>query len=337
MPQKTACLNALATWFRENCRQMPWRDNPTPYKVWISEIMLQQTTVATVMGYFQRFLEAFPTLSDLAAADEQEVLHLWAGLGYYSRARNILSSAKKIKSEENFPKSVEDLLQLPGIGPYTAGAIASIAYNQPVSLVDTNVERVLGRLNARKRGEGFQKVILNDANELIEQAFALKIAPSVWNQALMELGALVCSPNLPKCSLCPVQQWCKGNISPDIYPGDKPKVVLNMVEESVIVEGNAEKVVLAQNIGRRRTGLWDFPLGTIEKEAFSFRYRISNDSVLRHVGLKIDQERPLLENEKRFLWDELPPLTSPAKKILYRHKVIINKVFKSLDKMGGLL
>ncbi|MGL5720863.1 MAG: A/G-specific adenine glycosylase [Brevinema sp.] len=337
MPTQTACLTALATWFEQNQREMPWRNNPTPYRVWISEIMLQQTTVATVKGYFDRFMQAFPTLADLARADEQEVLHLWAGLGYYSRARNLLETAKKIQSEQNFPTHVDELLKLKGVGAYTAGAIASIAYNQPVSLIDTNVERVLGRLLARKRGEGFQKIILNDATQLVENAFQQKIAPSVWNQALMELGALICSPTKPNCSACPIETWCQGKKNPEIYPGDKLKPPLNMVEESIIVECNAKSVILAQNKGRRRTGLWDFPLGTVENMLASMRYRISNDSVLRHIGLKNDEGRPLLENEKRFLWDDLPPLTSPAKKILYRHNDAINKVFKSLDKRDGLL
>lgn len=306
---------------------MPWRSNPTPYRVWLSEMMLQQTTVATVTSYFNRFIDAYPRLSDLAKADEQSVLSLWAGLGYYSRARNLLAAAKSIAHDENFPSTYESLLALKGVGVYTAGAVASIAYGLPVPLADTNVERVLGRYFALKRGQGFEKTIFAEADALVKEAHAQGIDAGLWNQALMEIGSLLCTPKGANCAACPLQSACAahGEGSPLSYPGDKPKPPINNISETVTLRAYGGLLLLAQNKGRRRRGLWDLPLETEGEKLGLISYRISNDRVQRHIFLSTEP-RPLKENENLFtIGQNLPPLCSPALKIIKKYDDIINK------------
>ncbi|MDC3418200.1 A/G-specific adenine glycosylase [Aquibacillus salsiterrae] len=199
----------LIDWFEKNKRELPWRENKDPYKIWVSEIMLQQTKVDTVIPYFHHFIEKFPTIKDLAAADEQEVLKAWEGLGYYSRARNLQSAVKEVALEYNskVPDHVDALSSLKGVGPYTRGAILSIAYDKPEPAVDGNVMRVMSR-------------VLNIAEDIAKQrtrkvfednirAIIPADNPSSFNQGLMELGALICTPKAPACMLCPVQKHCQ--------------------------------------------------------------------------------------------------------------------------------
>lgn len=207
-PEPTTVREALAGWYHLRRRRLPWRDDPEPYRVWVSEIMLQQTQVATVIPYFDRFVSAFPSVAALAEADEADVLALWAGLGYYRRCRNLHAAAKAMvdRHEGRVPDTVEALLDLPGVGRYTAGAIASIAFGRPAALLDGNVSRVLSRLY------GLELEVNTSAGtrRLWELAEALldREDPSAHNQALMELGALVCSPKSPACHECPVQSEC---------------------------------------------------------------------------------------------------------------------------------
>src|SRR5271155_1021330 len=192
----------LLSWFDQHKRDLPWRRDRDPYRVWLSEIMLQQTRVAAVIDHYQRFLQRFPTVEKLASAREASVLAAWSGLGYYRRARMLHAAAKKIVKEHRgeFPGNAEDLRALPGIGRYTAAAIASIAFGQPVAVVDGNVERVLQRVQGRKlAGEELWCA----AGQLLNRK-----RPGDFNQAMMELGATVCSPRLPQCLLCPVSDLC---------------------------------------------------------------------------------------------------------------------------------
>ena len=200
----------LLSWFRQFQRDLPWRCTRGPYCVWLSEIMLQQTRVAAVIPYYERFLERFPNLHALAAAPEKEVLRYWSGLGYYSRARNLHTAAQKIVAEHGgaFPSRLEDVLALPGIGNYTAAAILSITFGQKEAVLDGNVARVLARLGAVRgdvresaRWRGLQKCA---------DAYLEPKSPGDWNQAMMELGATLCSPKSPQCLLCPVVQFCEG-------------------------------------------------------------------------------------------------------------------------------
>ncbi|UPT75183.1 MAG: A/G-specific adenine glycosylase [Elusimicrobiota bacterium] len=199
---------ALLSWYRASKRDLPWRKNADPYRVWISEIMLQQTTVAAVTPKYEAFLRRFPTLAALAAADEDEVLAAWAGLGYYSRARNLLRAARAVVAEHGgrFPSEEDAVLALPGIGRYTAGAIRSIAFGEPAPLVDGNVIRVFSRLfglKGRAKDPAFAKTLWPLAERLVDRA-----SPGDWNQALMELGATVCTPESPSCGACPVAKSC---------------------------------------------------------------------------------------------------------------------------------
>ena len=200
--------DTLLKWFDANRRDLPWRHNPTPYEVWLSEVILQQTRVSQGMDYYLRFIERWPTVVDLAEASEEEVLKMWQGLGYYSRARNLHHCAQQVTSEHKgqFPPDYEKLKQLKGIGDYTAAAIASIAFNLPHAVVDGNVYRVLARLydidTPININEG-QKLFAQLAEDLLNRK-----QPGLHNQALMEFGALHCTPKNPNCLLCPLQAQC---------------------------------------------------------------------------------------------------------------------------------
>jgi A/G-specific adenine glycosylase len=192
----------LLAWYKQHARKLPWREDHDPYRVWVSEIMLQQTRVAAVLEHYRRFLNKFPTVRKLAAARESSVLAAWSGLGYYRRARMLHAAAKLVVKEYRgkFPRDSEGLRHLPGIGRYTAAAIASIAYDEPIAVVDGNVERVLERMSG-KRLSGEQT--WNTANHLLDQD-----RPGDFNQAMMELGATLCLPRQPQCLLCPVSGFC---------------------------------------------------------------------------------------------------------------------------------
>jgi A/G-specific adenine glycosylase len=190
-------------WYFTEKRNLPWRVAPTPYRIWISEIMLQQTQVKTVIPYYERFLQEFPDLPTLAEADEEEVLRLWAGLGYYHRARNLLKTARLVHAKYGkFPEEFAVIRTLPGIGEYTAGAICSIALHQPYPAVDGNVKRILTRLDAI-RGKVSEDFFRKRAYALLSDGDAAS-----FNQALMDLGALVCTPRQPQCGLCPIAEFC---------------------------------------------------------------------------------------------------------------------------------
>src|SRR5437867_2664067 len=196
-------LDALVVWFQENQRPLPWRASYDPYHVWVSEVMLQQTQVETALPYYERFVSELPNVHSLAAADEQHVLTLWAGLGYYSRARNLMAAAKIVEHDYDgvVPDDYARLIALPGIGQYMAGAILSIAFNKPYPIVDGNVRRVLSRIYGWTDDD--PKLLWDRAARLVQQA-----EPRMINQAIMELGAKVCSFKSPRCLICPVQAFC---------------------------------------------------------------------------------------------------------------------------------
>lgn len=207
-------VQPLLEWYQKCARVLPWRSDPTPYHVWISEIMLQQTRVEAVKEYYQRFLKELPTIQHLAEVPEQQLLKLWEGLGYYNRAKNLQKAAKQIVTEYQgkLPPDYQKLQKLPGIGRYTAGAIGSIAFGLPVAAVDGNVLRVLSRLLASKDNISKNETKLKYENLLSGVLVEMKRAyhPGAFTQALMELGAMVCVPNgAPKCLLCPLQQLCQ--------------------------------------------------------------------------------------------------------------------------------
>lgn len=257
---KTA-VKKLAHWFERQKRVLPWRENPEIYRVWISEVMLQQTQVATVVPYFERFISRFPNVEALALAPQDEVMKYWAGLGYYSRARNLHHAAQRIHVQGSFPCSVEAWLELPGIGRYTAGAIVSIALNQPVPILDGNVERVLSRV--MRWGRDKKEALWGVSEDWVIEGAHQKIEPRVLNQALMELGATICTPRSPACLLCPLQEICQACNQGDQqnFPqAKKKKEWLDVNESTHLLFDRDGKVFLEKRVaGEWRAGLWDLP------------------------------------------------------------------------------
>lgn len=260
-------VSPLLQWYDSHARILPWRDQPEPYAVWISEIMLQQTRVEAVKPYFDRWMKSFPDLPSLADADEAEVLKLWEGLGYYSRVRNIHKTARLVMENHDgsLPSSIAGLLSLPGIGEYTAGAIGSIAFQLPVPCVDGNVLRVVSRLTAEKTDVSTAAAKKQFTGWV--SAIVPKARPGDFNQAMMELGATVCLPNgLPKCELCPVSFLCEARLQNRVteFPVKSGKPPRKAEKKTVFIllddTDTAPKTAL-----RRRpehgllAGLWEFP------------------------------------------------------------------------------
>ncbi|KAA8727704.1 A/G-specific adenine glycosylase [Ewingella americana] len=261
---------AVLEWYQRFGRKtLPWQLEKTPYKVWLSEVMLQQTQVATVIPYFERFMARFPTVSDLAAAPQDEVLHLWTGLGYYARARNLHKAAQTIASEHGgvFPTDFEAVNALPGIGRSTAGAVLSLSLGQHHPILDGNVKRVLSRCYAVEGWSGEKKV----ENRL--WAIAEEVTPAKgveqFNQAMMDLGAMVCTRSKPKCELCPLNTQCEAyaHNSWAQYPGKKPKKTLPEKTAFMLMIQHKDNVWLEQ---RPPVGLWGglfcFPQFASEEE-----------------------------------------------------------------------
>ncbi|KJS08269.1 MAG: DNA glycosylase [Gammaproteobacteria bacterium BRH_c0] len=268
---RSSVASRLLRWFDQHGRKdLPWQKNITPYRVWLSEIMLQQTQVTTVIPYFERFTATFSTVTDLAAAPIDQVLHLWTGLGYYARARNLHKTAAIVASEYGgqFPDSVEALSQLPGIGPSTAGAIVSIAFRQRATILDGNVKRVLARHNAVPGWPGESAVVAR-LWEIAEHNTP-KSRVADYTQAIMDLGATLCTRSKPRCDECPLQRDCaafaQGN--PTDYPGKKPKKTIPVKTAFfLIIRDQRGNVLLEQ---RPPTGiwggLWSFPESACEDD-----------------------------------------------------------------------
>lgn len=256
-------VNPLLDWYAANARVLPWRDEPTPYRVWVSEIMLQQTRVEAVIPYFERFVTELPDVEALARAEEEKLMKLWEGLGYYSRVRNLQKAAQAVLRDYGgeLPSQPEELAKLPGIGAYTAGAVASIAYGQPAPAVDGNVLRVIARVTASRAN-----VSENPVKRAMEQDLK-RVYPrgraGDFTQALMELGALVCVPNgAPKCGECPLASLCTARaqgIAEELPVKAAKKerkveqrtVFLILCDENAVIQKRPEKGLLA--------GLWEFP------------------------------------------------------------------------------
>lgn len=263
LPEEAAALRqALLDWYRIHQRDLPWRRSRDPYAIWVAEVMLQQTTVAAVIPFWHRFLEAFPTLSRLAEADETEVLKLWAGLGYYRRAKNLLLAARDLaaRGEPTLPADPVALRSLPGVGEYTAAAVASIAFGIPDAVVDGNVVRVLTRLTGATADPSRQPLrsrLREWAGELLDPA-----APGDFNQALMELGATVCSPRAPRCCECPWKDACvacRAGTQERIPNLPARRESVAVVRGAVLVR-KGDGVLLARiDEGEPNAGLWEFP------------------------------------------------------------------------------
>ncbi len=254
----------LIDWYLRNHRDLPWRQSRDPYRIWLSEIILQQTRVQQGLPYYQRFIEAYPSVQALAAAPEQEVLRLWQGLGYYRRARNLHACARQVVEQHSgiFPQSYEVLQKLPGIGKYTAAAIASFAFQKAVPVVDGNVYRVLARLYGETTdiaSPGAFKVFFNIGEQLIDRQ-----QPDTFNQAIMEFGALHCTPLKPLCLYCPLQQqcWAFAHSQQHVLPvkSKKAAVRFRYFHYLVIVSADGKMLMRARPAGDIWQGLYDFYL-----------------------------------------------------------------------------
>lgn len=254
---------SLVSWFKRDGRKLPWRETTDPYRILVSELMLQQTQVATVLERYERWFNRFPTVNALAEAPESAVLHEWQGLGYYQRARNLHRCARTIVDHFDgvFPATVRELSSLPGVGRYTVGAIMSFAFDRPAPIVDANVARVLSRLidleEPIDRGSG--KKVLWDA----AARHAAGPQPGLLNSALMELGALICVPRKPRCVICPVREFCRAR-DPESLPKKSPRPAIERRIERYLFIQRSNQILVQQNVGKRWRGLWSLPqrLGT---------------------------------------------------------------------------
>jgi len=262
-PKHAALSASLLDWYARERRTLPWRERRDPYSIWVSEIMLQQTQVATVIGYYERWMQRFPTLERLADAPIEEVLLAWEGLGYYSRARNLRSAAQKVVASHGgqLPRSIEELRTLPGIGAYSAGAIASIAFDADEPAVDGNIVRVLTRLFAL--GGDPKRAPLRERLWQLARALIPKGRARDFNQALMELGATCCSPRSPRCAQCPVQKHClalaRDRVADFPEAAPRPKITDQSRAAAVVRRGGRVLVVRAGATAPRWAGMWQFP------------------------------------------------------------------------------
>lgn len=288
MTQDSAVL--LKNWFLRKKRSFPWREDPTPYKVWISEIMLQQTRASVVVGYFTRWMELFPTISAVASAPIEDLIKAWEGLGYYSRVRNIKKAAVAIEEKGGvFPSSLEELLQVPGIGPYTAGAIASFAFHQKAAAVDGNVSRVISRYY------GLEGVIKKDVLEEKTLLFLPNEQPWVAMEALIELGATACQKK-SKCQECPISWACvaykEGKVGLIPAVKKRPDTIYLHKQVAIILYQN-EVLVEKKEEGKVLGGLTEFP---------SFEYSLEEleEVILKELCLEVEFQEELSKEKQSF-------------------------------------
>lgn len=297
---------SLLEWYSDSARDLPWRQTRDAYRIWISEIMLQQTQVATVIDYYRRFLKRFPDVRALAIAEEPEVLQLWSGLGYYRRARQLHEAAKRIVEDFDgkFPKRFEDILGLPGIGRYTAGAIASFAYDQPKPILEANTLRLLSRLIGLRddpRGKNGQQLLWDFAEQWVQldnaaspdttaggnrRSTDVTSSPSAINQALMEVGALVCKPQDPQCTTCPLAEICRAyeeGLQNEI-PLKATKQKFIPVDHALAIVRHRGKMLFRQNEkGQWWEGLWDYP--RLELDPSTAKLVTRSDPTAKHGDL----------------------------------------------------
>ncbi|PLS05859.1 A/G-specific adenine glycosylase [Neobacillus cucumis] len=284
----------LISWFKAEQRDLPWRKDQDPYKVWVSEIMLQQTRVDTVIPYFNRFIEWFPTIDDLANADEDKVLKAWEGLGYYSRVRNLQFAVKEVREKYNgeVPNTPKEIAELKGVGPYTAGAILSIAYGLPEPAVDGNVMRVLSRILLI-----WEDIAKTSSRKTFEQAVRDLIShedPSSFNQALMELGALICTPTSPSCLLCPVREHCQAffeGVHEELPVKTKKKKTRDVQLAATVLTNSAGKLLIHKRPSNGLlANLWEFPNVEIYHNLQNEREEVANlFSQELHLNTQLDR------------------------------------------------
>jgi A/G-specific adenine glycosylase len=274
----------LLDWYARHRRELPWRRNADPYRVWVSEVMLQQTTVKTVLPYYEAFLERFPDVQALGAASEEQVLARWSGLGYYHRARNLHRGARHVATHHagRFPRSLEAALAVPGVGLYTASAVLSIAYDLPLPVVDGNVRRVLARLLVL-RGPQWKKdgPYYNQAQALLDPK-----APGDWNQAVMELGATVCTPRKPTCPVCPLRSSCgahRQGLTESLPEGRARRAPVEVTVAMAVVERDGRYLLVRREEGPLMGRMWEIPQTSLDSKG---RADLARELRARH-GLEV--------------------------------------------------
>jgi A/G-specific adenine glycosylase len=319
-PQKARSFrSALLRWYSKNGRDLPWRRTRDPYAILVSEVMLQQTQVATVLPYYNNWRRRFLTFAALARASETEVLHAWQGLGYYDRARNLHKTAKLVMDRHHgkFPRSIDDMRLLPGIGTYTAHAIATFAFNQPVSIVEANTARALSRL--------FDVRLPIDStagrNKIWQHAALLvpKKSAAIYNSALLDLGAIVCLPRAPKCATCPVKKFCRAK-NPESLPVKRARPITKQLIEKHVLVASRGKLLLAKS-AKRWCGMWILPplngnskrRGAIYKAIFPFTNHRITLQVFRERSRKVDNRQ---ENWFSFRKLDSIPIPSPHRRAI---------------------
>jgi len=326
--------SSLLNWYDCHRRQLPWRSTQDPYAIWVSEIMLQQTRVAVVIERYKAFLKAFPTVSDLARASEQDVLALWSGLGYYRRARMMHKAARMVTEELGgcIPASADELRKLPGIGAYTAAAIASIAYGEQVAVVDGNVERAISRLRGWEAANTVEEAAIRRKVDEFANALADKSRPGDFNQALMELGATVCTPRNPRCLNCPLTTTCKTK-GEHLTP-KRPSMVTREVACALVIrscEADSLQILLEQRPASDSVmaSMWQLPFlreaHVPERElSMTVRHAIMQTNYAVHVrSLSEDKLDLLADQDSRRRWVSSieagkMALTGLARKVLTR-------------------
>ena len=301
-------LEQLVNWFNENQRPLPWRGSYDPYQVWISEVMLQQTQVETALPYYERFIQEFPTVEHLARADEARVLRLWSGLGYYRRAKNLMAAARMVVEQHDarIPSDYELLIGLPGVGQYMAGAILSIAFNKAYPVVDGNVRRVLSRVYGWM--EENPKALWEAASRIVHEA-----EPRIVNQAVMELGAKVCSFKSPRCLICPVQAYCvafRTGMQDRIPPVKKRPATVHVLLFAVM-HRRGDRYLM-----RQVDGMWEFPMFS-ELPAGSFDRVGRCRHTITHHRLDISVYTGTIQQDG-YAWKDIQevPVSSLTRKIL---------------------
>lgn len=296
----------LLRWYREQGRDLPWRQTKDPYAVLVSEFMLQQTQVATVVPYYQRWLQRFPDLSTLAAANESDVLHAWQGLGYYARARNLHATAKAVMQEHGgvFPAALREMRKLPGLGRYTANAVATFAFGRSVPVVEANIARLLARL--------FDMRLPIDSVEGANKLWALAASilparnPSEFNSALMDLGALICVARQPKCEICPVRGLCVAK-DPEQLPVKRKRAATKLLVEHHALALEADRILLEQSQDRWR-GMWILPRLTSDSGTGRPLYTSEFPFTNHRITLAVHQLSP--KASPRHRWFSLASLDS---------------------------
>jgi len=331
---------SLSEWYLRNHRKLPWRETRDPYRIWLSEIMLQQTRVAAVLPYYQRFLERFPDVQSLASASEDELLAAWSGLGYYSRARNLQRAAKEIVSQGSFPSDYDSILALPGVGDYTAAAVASIAFGVARAVLDGNVLRVLSRITNDSGDISSAKTrerLRSHAEMLLDPE-----SPGLFNQAMMELGATVCLPQNPQCLLCPVQSHCEAlkHRTQHELPVKLRRVKAVEINRLLLVVEREDELLLWQRGAEssRMRGFWELPdreqlpqAKLIGKPLGSFRHSITHYNYTFTVQRAESEDVPQpMQWVKRSLIPALPSSTTLKKALR-----LLGSVARSEAEAGG--